>query len=288
MKNPHPTNILLPFSFDNLPVRGKVLRLANLSGRIPSFTNKPASLINQPLAELVLASALLVDDFKAGCDVSLQVQHAPSGSLLVAQCNAQGHVRAYANEAAHTTPFSSYTDGQGVFTATVHRQGADQPYQSIVPMQGDSVAEVLEKYFTQSVQARTLFRVWIDTYEGQLSCGGLFLQSLPEEEPGQDDWHRLNLLLDTLRTPEAAPGLITPNELLRRLFHEDQVRLYPKKTLSFQDDNPRERMRTALAGLGEETCQEMLSDGPIKMEDAYTGQAEEFTAEDIAAIFTKQ
>jgi molecular chaperone Hsp33 len=236
---------------------------------------------------MVTAAAVMAHDFKAGSHVGLQIQDPVSGALLVARCNTTGTLRAYANTAAENLDFAALTKNRAAFAVNVTRHG--QTYQSFIPLEYKSARTAIEAYFTQSVQAATRLQLWTHHHHNQVSCGALFLQSLPEDtdvftETFADDWRRLGYILDTVTNDEAA-GNLPATDLLRRLFHEDAVRLFPTQPLTFARDNPRQRMAGALLSLGEQTCLEMLQQGPIEMTDAYTGQQETFNRKDIEEIF---
>jgi molecular chaperone Hsp33 len=279
-------NSLLPFTFDNIPVRGRLLRLTNVTEACPSLKDEEAA-TTRTLLNMITAAAVMAHDFKAGSHVGLQIQDPVSGALLVARCNTSGTLRAYANTAAENLNFATLTSNKAAFSVNVTRK--DQTYQSFVPLEHESARTAIEAYFSQSVQAATRLNLWTSHQDKQVGCGALFLQSLPDDknvftETFADDWRRLGYILDTVTAEEAA-GTLSVTDLLRRLFHEDEVRLFPPQPLTFARDNPRERMATALLSLGKQTCLEMLHEGPIEMTDAYTGQQETFNRKDIEAIF---
>ena len=102
-------NLLLPFQFHNIPVRGRLLRLTGMSEHIPSM--EAATECTQTLAEMLAAAALLAHDTKHTLAVSLQLQHPTLGALAFANCsatrNATSVLKAYANEVAQSTPFTT-------------------------------------------------------------------------------------------------------------------------------------------------------------------------------------
>src|SRR5690606_32600074 len=111
------------------------------------------------------------------------------------------------------------------------------PYQGIVPMDGDNVAEVLEGYMRNSEQLDT--RMWLAA-DGQRATG-LLLQRLPEAgviatddgrsdaghiqgsdaEARSESWNRLNQLAGTLNSEEQLETDI--DTLIRRLFWQESL-----------------------------------------------------------------
>jgi molecular chaperone Hsp33 len=275
-----PANVLLPFQFHNLPIRGRLLQLKELSDHIPSL--KEATPCTQTLAELLAAAALLAHDTKHSLSVSLQLQHPELGALIFAHCgttpDSPATLKAYANPAAQGTPFSTLASTEGgIFAITMEPADLSNRYQSLVPLTGTSAAESLAYYFEHSVQTPTLFVVFANTEQAT----ALMLQALPtgqNEEPlTDDDWTRMKLLLQTLTPLEALdPSL--------RLFAEDDISTYPPEAPTFAADNPRARMLAALAGLPQEELSELIALGTITLTDNTTGQSVSFTADELAHL----
>lgn len=280
-------NVLLPFSFHNIPVRGRFLRLTDLSTHIPSLETETES--TQTLAEMLAAAALLAHDTKHTLAVSLQLQHPELGALVFANCsatrNATSVLKAYANEIAQATPFSTIaaTSG-GLFAVTLEPEDLANRYQSLIPLSGTSAAECLSYYFEHSVQTPTLFKVFTNTE----TATALMLQALPptegEEPVSKDDWFRLNALLSTLQAPEALDTSLAPETLLMRLFAEDDLSTYEPESPTFATDDPRPRMLAALANLPESELAELIALGTITLTDNTSGQTVTFTADELAHL----
>ncbi len=288
-------NLLLPFQFHHLPVRGRLLRLHGLNTAIPSLAEDTAC--TQTLTELLAAAALLAYDTKHTLNVGLQIQHPGLGALLFAQANrgmAEGipttELRAYANPAARGTPFSSLTSQEGgMFVVTLENPAAalsgstDGRYQSFVPLTAPSAAGCLEEYFASSVQTPTHLAVWAG--HGALAghAAALMLQALPHETLTDDDWTRLKLLLGTI-TPEEIMGETAPETLLANLFAEDDVSVFAPETPVLARPDPRARMLAALAALPPEELAEIRQQGTVTLTDDTTGTSVTFTAEELAHL----
>lgn len=282
-----PANVLLPFQFHNLPIRGRLLQLHGLAEHIPSL--REATPCTQTLAELLAAAALLAHDTKHTLSVSLQLQHAELGALIFANCSTTSDspatLKAYANPAAQGTPFETLatTEG-GIFAITMEPADLSNRYQSLVPLSGTSAAESLAYYFEHSVQTPTLFVVFANTEQAT----ALMLQALPtaqhEDPMSDDDWNRMKLLLQTLTPQEALDPSIAPETLLMRLFAEDDISTFEAETPAFAADNPRARMLAALAGLPQEELTELMTLGTITLTDNTTGQSVSFTADELAHL----
>ena len=72
-----------------------------------------------------------------------------------------------------------------------------------------------------------------------------------------DDWHRLSVLLQTAQPDELLDPDLSPQNLAFRLFHEDGVRVFDRRSLHFACPCSGDRVRNMLTGLPEEDQQEM-------------------------------
>lgn len=285
-------NSLLPFAFENIPVRGRLLRLYNIEQHAPSLT-QAAPVIAQATTDMLAASALMAYDLGDNATVTLQIQSAnPAVPLMVARTTHGGGLRAYAQSQQGVAPltFEMIADGDtpALLAVTVDYNANptrknNEPYQSIVALRAPSVSVSLAHYFNHSVQLPTLLHTF--THNNGHTCGALFLQALPTPAPLDEDiFRRLTLLLNTLTASEFLAPTTTPHTLLNRLFAEDTLRVFDEQPLHFAEENPRARMLTALISLGAQTCQNLLSQGPIEMTDDFTGRTEIFTATDLAEV----
>lgn len=272
-------NILIPFQFHKLPVRGRLLRLKGLAQHIPSLAE--ANACTQTLSEMLTAAAMLAHDTKHTLAVSLQLQHPGLGALMFAHCGLNGELKAYANPEAQGTPFSTLatTEG-GIFAVTLEPQDLTNRYQSLIPLTGNSAAECLAYYFQHSVQTPTLFTVFADTE----NATALMLQALPSEQLPEDDWTRLTLILQTLKAPEALDPSLAPETLLSRLFAEDDLSLFEAEHPTFAADDPRPRMLAALAGLPAEELADIIAQGTVTLTDKTTGQSVTFQASELTHL----
>lgn len=289
-------NTLLPFSFENLPIRGRLIRLEGLDAHIPTLAQATEP-TQQMLAELLTFASLLEHDTKHTMDVSLQLQHPGHNALVFAQCKAQttekpAVIRAYANETAQTLSFETLTKphkGQGgLFAFTLQPVATNmQPYQSLVPLHHTTVAECLRLYFAMSAQTPTLLKSLSGHTLAGVCTGAIMLQGMPGKPLPEDDFNRLQMILNTITPTELLPAGLSGEDLLRRLFAEDEIRIYQTETFSFAADNPRERMLTALASLPVHELKELLAQGPLEMTDQVSGQKVSFSATDLNHLLTQ-
>jgi molecular chaperone Hsp33 len=221
----------------------------------------------------------------------LQVHSPGPLPLLIAKCNWEGTLRAYAKkdgEDITKEDIRRATGDQSIFAVTVDFGREGENYQSFVPIKSTSISASVEAYFEQSAQLRTAFRVYTTVEEGKTSAAAVFLQAMPERggQLADDDWKRLNLLLDTITEAEILSPKISEKGMLIRLFGmDDIIRVFEPQKLYFKEEANRKRMARALKSLGQATCTDLLEDGQIEVTDEYSGKTEVFTKDDIDALF---
>lgn len=288
-----PAGTLVPFMFDNMPARGKLIRLPNLTDQIGAL-HSGEDAVARLLAEMLAAAAMFTFDMKEKAHVTLQI-HNPDSKLplLVAKCSPQGALRAYAKKDGPLTDdeVAQAHAADSVFAVTVDLGKGGELAQSMVPIDTASISQSVETYFAQSAQLPTYFRVFTGTDDkGRTSAGALFLQAMPGKEAiSEDDWRRLGLILSTIQPEEILPGKVGEHQLLRRLFAEDTVRVFPEQELKFTAEAARPRMAKALYDLGAQECRSILDEdengGSLTMTDEYSGAQEVFTEADLKEIF---
>ncbi|NBV54871.1 MAG: hypothetical protein EBR79_04065 [Proteobacteria bacterium] len=278
-------NVLLPFSFQNIPVRGHVLQLQGLAEHIPTLA-QGAENCRQTLTELLAAAALITHDSQMAL-TTLQIQHPALNLLAFASASSNGTLRAYANPAAQSTPFAaiSHTSG-GLFAVTLETpttttpENTDNRYQSLISLSHPTAAQCLTAYFTTSAQIPTHFAV----FSNQHQALALMLQTVGGQTVPPDDWQRLHLLLQTLKTDEALQT--SPQKLLQNLFAEDTLLLHQAShpTFAGPSTDTRGRMLAALAALPPAELAELIQQKTVTLTDQTTGQHHTFTAEDLSHL----
>lgn len=277
------------FIFDNTDIRGNLACLQSSYQQILANQRIPAEL-HPLLGEFVAAVALLTETLKFEGILTLQVRGNGPVPLVVADCSHNGHIRAIA-ELSDTRSETDYHNktlpqlvGEGVLSITIDPKHG-QRYQGIVPLEGDSLAESLALYFTQSEQLPT--KIWL--FSNTQNCGGLMLQALPAQQNPDPDtrreqWQTAVQLAATI-TPEELFGL-TPADVLYRLFNELECRLFAAREFQFKCSCGRARSENAIASLGRQEAYALLEQqGKIAVDCHFCGQHYAFKSEDLQRLF---
>ncbi|RUR27794.1 Hsp33 family molecular chaperone HslO [Vreelandella andesensis] len=272
------------FMFDQTNVRGEIVTLSTAYHEVLDRHAYPPA-VNELLGELLAAVALLTDTVKLDGTLSIEVRGQGMLSLLMAESNPGGELRAIARiaeDAVLPSEHASFRElvGEGQIVITLDpREG--HRYQGIVALDHDTLSGCLEAYFGQSEQLPT--RLWLAA-NGE-RAGGLLLQRLPDASQNQDvdAWERSVHLADTIKTEELL-GL-EQREVLYRLYHEETVRVFEPKALRFGCTCSRERMSHALYTLGEAELRDILrEEGAIDTQCHFCHTKYHYTAADIEIL----
>jgi molecular chaperone Hsp33 len=285
----HDRDRLRRFVFEGLPVRGQLVHLdASWLALLEHRTYPP--LIRDTLGQALAASVLLAATIKFDGLLSLQLRGDGPLSLMLAQCTSGFGVRAVAQhrEAVVGTTMAELA-GNGHLTVTLESEDREQRYQGIVPLSGARLADCLEVYFAQSEQLPT--RLWLQADEHG-ACG-MLLQRLPPaggvaaaapESAVDDAWRRVQLIGDTL-TPDELRSL-SDTEILHRLFHEDDLRVFEPAPVFFRCRCSRERVAGMLRALGEAESRSVIAErGEVEVRCDFCNRAYVFDAVDIEQLF---
>lgn len=281
------SDCLQRFLFDNAAIRGEWINLQETWQEVQSRREYPAA-IRRALGEMMGAAALLTSTVKIKGRLVLQIKSQGPVSLMMVECTSNNTLRAFAQwegDIQDNMGLQALT-GEGTLAITIEVEGAKQPYQGVVSVQGDSIAETLETYFAHSEQLAT--KIWL--YANEHNVAGLFLQQLPSEEAGkqaaEEDWSRISQLAATVTDEELLTLEI--ETLLHRLFHEEQVRLFEPAELRFACTCSRERVAETISMLGQEEAEQIIdAEGGIEVACEFCNEHYHFDKVDVAEIFTE-
>ena len=227
--------------------RGRAVRLgASIDAILANHAYPPV--IETLLAEALALTALLGSLLKDGGQMTLQAQ-TENGVVDLLVCDyldgeLRGYVRHDPERLAEAGPNPSLFAlfGKGYLAITFDQASTKERYQGIVPLEGESLAQAAESYFTQSEQIPSIVRLAADKGEGGWTAGGIIFQHLPEGEEGRErihtkldhpDWPHVAVLAGSVKHSELLDRDLPLDELVWRLFHEEEeVRILPAVGLS--------------------------------------------------------
>lgn len=282
------------FTLENLHVRGEWVSLKSTWEEIQKTADYPAPL-RHVLGEALAAISLLAESLKFDGSLILQIRGTQPVTMLVVQASSEGTVRAIAHWNGELADNASFNDlfGAGTMVISVENnpkagQNKGERYQSLVSLEGETLADCLKEYFAQSEQLST--RLWLAADDECVA--GLMLQSLPSDDESdikddQEGWNHATVLADTLKDEELLT--LDAQELLHRLYHEEDLRLYDAKPITFKCTCSQKKIDNAVYSLGEIEATELVKEqGAISVDCEFCNKKYTLDHIDVTRIFAEK
>ncbi len=270
------------FILEHTNVRGIITHLDNSWRTMLEGRDYPP-IIRDLLGQAATAICLLSATLKFNSSLTLQIQGGNPINLLVMQVNESQHFRGMAEWQGELEPASlqDLCHG-GQLSITIEKESGER-YQSIIDMQQESLARALHSYFQQSEQLPT--DLWLATNDEH--AVGMLLQALPAKKRNHDPdaWDRACVLANTLTNEELLD--VPTEELLHRLYHEEDIRLYEASPVAFRCDCSQQRVADSLRSIGKVEVQEIIDEqGMISVNCGFCQQEYQFDRVDAAQLFS--
>ena len=275
-------NYVRRFLFEDLDIRGAVVRLDTVWQSLLTNRSYPAPVV-ELLGQMSVTTLLLADNLKQPGRLTIQLRGEGPVSLLVIDCSEALNLRCMAQHDEKVAASSLVNLlGEGQLLLSLDMASMKEPYQSVVPLTGNTIAEVFEHYLEQSEQLSSRF-VLAATAGG---AAGLFLQKMPStDEKDADGWARVEALAATAK-PEELFGL-SAEDLLTRLFHEETVRLFDEQPVTNNSPEDRVKVGNMLRSLGREDVYAVVKErGVIVIRDDLANHEYRFEKADIDELFS--
>jgi len=285
-----PSDLTDRFLLENLDIRGQVVRLGPLWRTILARRDYPEA-YRQLLGEFAAIAVLIGSGLKHPGRAVLQVMGHGPVSLAVADCTHDLALRAMLkrDEEKHLAENANIHDffPTGRLVLTLENAQTARHFQSIVPLEGSTLAECFERYFDRSEQVPT--HLWVHTTPE--SVGALILQKLPKaDEKDPSGWARVQQ-----QAARSAPHCLERgaggegddvSSLLTSLFPDDDIRLFKAHPVKDGCGRSEEKVVAMLKGLGRTEVEAALAEqGVMKVHDEICNQEYRFTPADVARIF---
>ena len=275
---------LTRFVFEHAPVKGGVVQLTDTWRTVLSHADYPPTL-KTLLGELLAAAALLAAGIKFEGSLVLQLHGKGPVKLIVVEATSQRTLRATAKWEGDLPEASlAALLGEGRFVITLDQsKSGKQNYQGIVPLEGQSVADILSHYMASSEQLET--RIYLAASDR--AVGGMLLQKLPRETAEDDDtWNRVGHLAATLSADELLT--LSANDLLLRLFHEETLRRFEQESMAFRCTCSRENVGSMLKTLGRDEVASIVAEqNQVEVRCEFCDTLYVFDSVDAAQLFVE-
>lgn len=272
------------FLFEGISVRGELVQLHETWQKMQERHAYPDA-VKKLLGEALAATVLLSSTLKFDGNLIFQMQGDGALKLIVVQITSDGEVRGLARWKGELPEGGLEKKmGDGRIVITIANKDRDNPYQAIVPVEGETLADCLQHYFNSSVQVPT--KLWLAVNDKQVA--GLLLQRLPDETEYKDqhdeDWNRLCILADTVKPKELLT--LEPSELLYRLFNEEEVGIVGSDPITFACSCSSERIETTIRSLGQAEVLSIIDEmGSVEVRCEFCNKAYHYSRSDADRLF---
>jgi molecular chaperone Hsp33 len=301
------SDYILPFTVENLDVRGRGAYLNNLMGDILEHHNYPEQ-VERILGECVALATMLASNMKYEGRMILQTQTSGAVRLCVVDITLPDKVRALAkyddarlNKAIKAGYVStSALMGRGHLALTIDQGEYTERYQGVVELGGQGLERAAFQYFNQSEQIPTQVRLSSIKHDGKWHASGFMIQHLPknstdhrdldggdnpngltDEQIVDNNWTEAKTLLATVEDAELTDKEVTPEKLAFRLYHENDVQMFQRHHFKAECTCSRERLQKLVAQFSREEKADVSENGKVTLNCDYCGRNYEFKAEEI-------
>jgi len=183
--------------------------------------------------------------------------------------------------------------GTGYIAFTLDQRNVEDRYQGIVELSGTTLSECLHHFFRQSDQLETGIVVFSNETEITTDhlVGALIIQRMPtppglsfeELENENDAWLRSLSILGTTTAHEMLSTRLSAQDLLYRLFWEEDIRIFPSRPVKAQCHCSKDRVTQMLRTFSPTDIQEMVQDGKISVTCEFCNQKYTFEPKSLLA-----
>jgi molecular chaperone Hsp33 len=280
------TDYVQRFLFENLDIRGRLVCLTGAWQRMLDGRGYPEDIVAL-LGHTTALNTLLGANQKGAGRVTLQVQGTGPVKLLVADCTAELRIRGMAHyeQSDRGKQFGQESErgllGNGRLSVTLEDVKSGKFYQSLVPLEGETMEQIFTHYLSQSEQLPAYLRLYAD--EGALA--GLLLEKLPDaERRDPDGWNRVTHFANTLTLEETRDA--QPYDLLTRVFPEELMRVFRLYAVEYHCPYDEDKVKDMLRGLGRGEVESILAEqGEVVIRNEMCNHEYRFDAAAIARLF---
>ena len=276
------TDYVQRFLFENLDIRGRLVCLTGAWQRMLDGRGYPEDIVSL-LGHTTALNTLLGANQKGAGRVTLQVQGSGPVKLLVADCTAELRIRGMAHYEKDDIPQESERSllGDGRLSVTLEDLKSGKFYQSLVPLEGETLEQIFMHYLSQSEQLEAYLRLYADG--GALA--GLLLEKLPNaDRRDPDGWNRVTHFANTLTLDETRDA--QPYHLLTRVFPEELMRVFRLYAVEFHCPYDEDKVKDMLRGLGRPEVESILAEqGEVVIRNEMCNHEYRFDAAAVARLF---
>lgn len=220
------------------------------------------------LGRTLTISALMGAMLKNDHSITVKVEgDGPLGAIIV-DANAKGEVRGYVinphvdfelnKEGKLDVRRAVGTEG---YISVVKDLGLKDYFTGQVPIVSGEISEDFTYYFANSEQTPSAVGagVLVSPDHSVLAAGGFIVQLMPDASEEVIEQLEKNIANFPTISSLIEEG-VTPEQMLERLFKEEEMIVHEQLPISFQCKCSKERVENAIVGLGKEEIQKMITE----------------------------
>lgn len=277
------SDVLNRYLFDNKHARGELVQIDNCFEHIIANHDYPDG-VKTLLGELLAATCLLTATLKFKGEIAVQLQGDGPLNYMVINGNDQQQMRGVAKlkQATNATGLQNLI-GKGVMVITIRPDQGD-PYQGVVALEQPTLAACLANYFETSDQIPT--SIWLFTDIQANKVAGSLIQLLPDSDTKEQqfaDYEHLCQLTATIKSEEIFN--LPAQELLYRLYHQEEVRLFEPQKVSYQCSCSEQKCLTAISQFSAKELKGILDEqGCVQMTCDYCLTTYSFDEQQLSSL----
>lgn len=272
-------DLLQPCLIETAHARLLIIQMEQSWANVLSRHVYPAPVAGQ-LGQLLASSVLLRSRLKKGSSIIMQVQGDGALKTLVAQSNPGNTLRGLATWQQSFDPAASMREIYGTAKLVMTLTNEQERYQGIVELCGQTLSDSIEVYLSQSEQLPSCLRL----FANQDRVAGVLIQKLPTEFDDNEDWQRIKLLTQTITAQEMLNLSVT--DILSRLYHQEDVRVYDQQTVAFKCSCSRDRIDSVLETMGRDSMIELLEEkGVVNVDCEFCNLSYQYKQAEIDRLF---
>ena len=289
---------VVPFTLQATSIRGRSVRLNRSIRTILSKHNYPSK-VSYLLSEALILNCLIGQTIKMRWKLSFQVRGTGAIKLIStdyqspAQINASAKIRGFAsydsNDIKNTNLSGIRNLGKGFFAIIIDQGRGTEPYQGITEFKGESLSNCAEHYFEQSEQLPTFFKIIVRqdqnfNFDSNYVGGGIMLQYIPKDSliEHNEYWNRAKIFLNTIDDRELLNYEVPQEELLYRLFHQQDLKFMEYQKIVFGCSCSATKLKKTLSIYSLQELETMVNEaGYVTADCQFCGQHYSFKPENL-------
>ena len=292
-------DFIRPFQIDALGIRGSLVRMQKTVQSLTGDNRYPKD-IKILLATAAALAGALTSGIKYKGNFSLQVQGDGPVGLLLIDISSDGDIRGHAKFDYQNLPCPENSDpliprllGAGYLAFTVDQGPDTNRYQGITELKGQTLTDCAQTYFRDSEQLETVLLSGSTLGKDQdIRAGAFIIQRIADSPANAKNWKEQKrpwseaaILAATLTKSELLDPNIDAADLLLRLFHEHEVRVFNVNSVRHRCRCSRERVSSTLSSFPEKEIRALKINGVVRVTCEFCNIEYEFNDTDLHALY---